>query len=151
MNMNLSHILINGLVQRAEVTTTRVKAAWAKGTTPLNSYSDVQTLLNDFVKQNNIPIQSSPHGRFWNGSYKQFVEGDVPGVTDPATHKPLKVLVVGNSKQSNVVMALRGTQGSIFDPETGSIGRMPPSGPFMSDEDINRLADWIDRRCPEGP
>jgi len=45
-------------------------------------------------------------------------------------------------------MALQGKAGTIFDPVTGSIGRMPPSGPFMSDSDIAQLADWIDRNCP---
>lgn len=104
------------------------------------------------MKKNNGPIEFSPHGAFWNEmSYRQFIEGNLPEVTDRATGKPLKILIVGNARESNIIMALRGTKGSMFDRETGSIGRMPPTGPFMSDEEINQLADWIDRGCPDGP
>jgi hypothetical protein len=118
----------------------------------LKSYADVQALLNAFMKKNDGPIEFSPHGAFWNEmSYKQFIEGNLPEVSDQATGKPLKILMVGNARESNIIMALRGTKGSIFDRDTGSIGRMPPTGPFMSDEEINRLADWIDRGCPDGP
>ncbi len=118
----------------------------------LKSYADVQALLNSFMKKNNGPIEFSPHGAFWNEmSYQQFIEGNLPEVTDRATGKPLKILIVGNARESNIIMALRGTKRSMFDRETGSIGRMPPTGPFMSDEEINRLADWIDRGCPDGP
>ena len=133
-------------------TDARAQPLQAKKAPALKSYADVQALLNDFMKRNNGEIEFSPHGTFWNEmSHKQFIEGNMPDVSDPATGKPLKVLVVRNAKQSNIIMALRGTKGSIFDRETGSIGRMPPTGPLMSDEEINRLADWIDRGCPDGP
>ena len=72
------------------------------------------------------------------------------GLTGPAG-EPLKILAVGNARESNIIMALRGTRGSVFDREKGAIGRMPPIAPFMSDDEIDRLADWIDRGCPEGP
>jgi len=118
----------------------------------LKSYADVQALLSGFMKQTNGPIEISPHGAFWNEMpYRQFIEGDLPEVTDRTTGKPLKILIVGNARESNIIMALRGTKGSMFDQETGSFGRMPPTGPYLSDQDINRLADWIDRGCPDGP
>lgn len=150
--MNLSQISNNRLVQREEAATTRVEPLQASNVPVLKSYADVQALLNDFMKRNNGPIEFAPHGAFWNEmSHKQFIEGNVPDVTDPATGKPVKILMVRNSRGSNLIMVLRRTKGSIFDPETGSIGRMPPTGPFMSDEEINRLADWIDRGCPDKP
>jgi len=125
--------------------------AQARDSPALKSYAEVQTLLNSFMKRNKGKIEFAPHEAFWNAmSYRQFIEGNVPEVTDPAG-KPLKILVVGNAGESNIIMALRGTAGSIFDQEKGAIGRMPPIGPFMSDEEIDRLADWIDRGCPEGP
>jgi hypothetical protein len=125
--------------------------AQARDSPALKSYAEVQTLLNSFMKRNKGKIEFAPHEAFWNAmSYRQFIEGNVPEVTDPAG-KPLKILVVGNAGKSNIIMALRGTAGSIFDREKGAIGRMPPVGPFMSDEEIDRLADWIDRGCPEGP
>jgi len=117
----------------------------------LKSYVEVQALLNGFMKRNKGKIEFAPHEAFWNAmSYRQFVEGNVPEVNGP-TGQPLKILIVGNARESNIIMALRGTAGSIFDREKGAIGRMPPIGPFMSDEEIARLADWIDRGCPEGP
>jgi hypothetical protein len=117
----------------------------------LTSYAEVQTLLNGFMKRNKGKIEFAPHEAFWNAmSYRQFIEGNVPEVNGPAG-QPLKILIVGNARESNIIMALRGIKGSIFDPEKGAIGRMPPIGPFMSEEEIDRLADWIDRGCPEGP
>lgn len=156
MNMNLSHVLINGLVRRDRP----LKIAAARiAKQPLKSFADVQALLDGFIKRNNIPIQNAPHGAFWKTNpttnkpvtYKDFTEGDIPNVTDPATGNPLKILKKMDSKNSNLIMALRGTKGSIFDPDTGTIGRMPPSGPFMVDSDIDRLAAWIDANCPDGP
>lgn len=153
MNMNLSHILTDGLLQREQALKAEKKLLRAKEDAPLKSYAEVQKLLNDFIKQDpkdpsdDIPIQFAPHGDFWNTmDYKQFTEGDIPGVTSGG--QPLKVLVRKDSKKSNLIMSLRGTPGTIFDPENGTIGRMPPSGPFMSDEDIDRLAKWIDDDCP---
>jgi hypothetical protein len=125
--------------------------AQARDASALKSYAEVQALLNGFMKRNKGKIEFAPHEAFWNAmSYRQFIEGNVPEVSDPAG-KPLKILVVGNAGESNIIMALRGTAGSIFDREKGAIGRMPPIGPFMSDEEIDRLADWIDRGCPDGP
>lgn len=146
MNMNLSHILKDGLIQRDQFA--RSPASPVR-TAPVRNYAEAQSLLNDYVRQNNIPIQFSPHRAFWNTmTYQQFTEGDIPGVSDPGSGKPLKVLVSKDSAHSNIIMALRGTAGTIFDPVNGSIGRMPPTGPFMSEEDINRLAAWIDSGCP---
>lgn len=125
--------------------------AQARAFPPLKSYAEVQALLSDFIKRNKGKIEFSPHEDFWNTmSYTQFIQGNVPGVTGPAG-EPLKILAVGNARESNIIMALRGTRGSVFDREKGAIGRMPPIAPFMSDDEIDRLADWIDRGCPEGP
>jgi hypothetical protein len=125
--------------------------AQASDSSALKSYAEVQALLNGFMKRNKGKIEFAPHEAFWNDmSYRQFVEGNVPGVTGPAG-EPLKILIVGNAGESNIIRALRGVRGSIFDREKGAIGRMPPIGPFMTEEEIDRLADWIDRGCPEGP
>ena len=66
-------------------------------------------------------------------TYKEFVSGNIPGVADPVTGAPLKVLVVGNSEKSNIIMSLRGTPGTLFDPINGSMGacrRTAPSCPI---------------------
>ena len=148
MNMNLIHSLTDALLHRDQLARAPVKPVRLKNGSQLNSYAAVQALLDDFIKNNNVPIGATPYGAFWNKmDYKEFVQGNIPAIADPAG-KPLKVLVVGNSRQSNIIMALRGTQGSLFDPVEGTIGRLPPTGPFMHTEDIDRIAKWIDAGCP---
>ncbi len=189
MNMNLSHILKQGLVDReqmellaglnmslTEFSTIKSEVSadlqFADGDIPMlsmlsalksrnllapgiagpeiSSYVGVQKLLDDFVTNNNIPIQFSPHGAFWrNMTRDQFVSGNIPNVPHPDTGEPMKILIVNNSENSNIIMSLRGTPGTVFDPATGLIGRMPPSGPFMPEPDVKRLAAWIDAGAPE--
>jgi hypothetical protein len=118
---------------------------------PLKSYAEVRALLNDFMARNKGGIDVAPHEAFWNAmSYQQFIESNVPEVTGPGG-EPLKILVVGDAGASNIIMALRGAVGTIFDSQKGAIGRMPPIGPFMTAEEIDRLAEWIDRGCPDEP
>lgn len=109
----------------------------------LNSYQDVQAFFNDFIAANQIDIDSSPHGAFWNTlTYDQFVNGNVPGVAGS-----VRILVSGNSADSNLVKILKGpltVNGRTFR-------RMPGGGPFMTDDMIASLADWIDRGCPNPP
>ncbi len=105
----------------------------------LNSYKDVQAFFNDFVAANQVPIDDSPHGAFWNAlTHDQFVNSDVPNVAG------VKILVCGNSADSNLIKILKGplTVGG------QSFPRMPVGGPFMTAEMIATLADWIDRGCP---
>jgi len=94
--------------------------------------------------------QNAPHAAFWQSmTYSQFVTGNVPGVTDPNTGAALPILIVGNSQKSNIVMALQGTPGSIFDPTTGGIGQMPQGFTPITAAGIQRLANWIDAGCPQ--
>lgn len=177
-NLNLSHILMQGLINREQFShlaqlslspkvMTRLANkgvqiedimalnseklfARPQADPPLKSYAEVQAFLNDFVSSNGIPINFSPHGAFWKDmTYAQFTTGNIPNVSDPATGMPLKVMVMKDADHSNIIMALRGTKGTIFDPDTGSIGQMPPSGPFMTSSDIQRIADWINNGAPK--
>ncbi len=148
MNLNISHILKNGLLQRNQALTAAAKPLMLNTAPRLMTFADVQKFLNDFCDANGI--NPFTHGRFWNAmKYQDFVTGNVPGIGD-FTSTPLRILVPKDSKASNIIMALRGTKGTIFDPNSGSIGRMPPGGPFMADSDIDRLADWIDRGALDG-
>jgi hypothetical protein len=71
-------------------------------------------------------------------SYQEFTTGNVPGV-DP----PTKILVVGNSAVSNIILALQGV-GPLFGP-TGNIGQMPADGPpYFTAPQIAEIAAWID-------
>jgi len=108
----------------------------------LNSFADVQTFLNNFVSTNGTNIEGARHGAFWNTDYNSFVNGDVPNFPG------VKILVSGNSGQSNLINILRGP----ITVNGRSFPRMPADGsPFMPDSSIALLADWIDRGCPNSP
>jgi hypothetical protein len=120
----------------------------------LTSFAAVQQVLNDFVQNNNIGVTGAKHGAFWNKlAYNDFINGNVPNEQDPDTGNPLPILNKINGKydgpSSNLVMALAGTKGSVFDPNSGSIGQMPLGGPYMSPDQIQEISDWITAQCPE--
>lgn len=118
--------------------------------TPLQSFAAVQSFINEVLSRNNEQggVGFSPHKAFWNAlTYEQFVNGNVPTVSDPNTGKPLPILVKGNSAQSNLISALQGI-GPIFGP--AEFGRMPANGPpFFSADEIASIAAWIDNGCPQ--
>jgi hypothetical protein len=119
--------------------------------TPLNSFADVQNFLDQVLADNNeaTALSFAPHKVFWRSlTYDQFVNGNVPGVTDPATNLPMPVLVKGNSANSNLIMALQGI-GATFGPDS-VIGQMPANGPpFFTADQIASIAAWIDNGCPQ--
>jgi hypothetical protein len=114
----------------------------------LTSFAQVQAFFNDFIKANKIQIQRAPHEDFWNNidtnngfttAYDSFVNGNVPNVQD-GLGNPVKILVIGESAASNIIMALKGT--------LAGFARMPFGGPYMSDDQIGQFAGWIDKKCP---
>jgi hypothetical protein len=111
----------------------------------LKSFSEVQQFLTNVLKQNGQLPVSGPHKEFWNTmTHAQFISGNVPGITDN-----IRILVVGKSQESNIVLALQG-RGPLFDPNIGRFGQMPANGPpFFTAEQIAELADWIDAGCPQ--
>jgi hypothetical protein len=118
----------------------------------LKSYADVQKLIDAVLTRNNeiSGVAGAPHGSFWNSlTYDQFVNGNVPGVADPATGQPIPILVKGNSGASNLILSLQG-KGPLFNPDTGTIGQMPANGPPMfTNDEIAAVASWIDAGCPK--
>jgi hypothetical protein len=119
--------------------------------TKLDHYADVQQFIASILKANGQSWANAPHKNFWETlSYDDFVNGNVPHVKDPDTGAPMPILVKGKSAQSNLILSLRGAKGTVFDPDTGAIGQMPANGPqFFTDDQINSIADWIDRYCPQ--
>ncbi|KTC44481.1 hypothetical protein LGQ10_01760 [Pseudomonas sp. L5B5] len=113
----------------------------------LNSFKDVQNLLDTFVAQNNLDISGAPHGAFWQTSYQAFVTGSVPGVQNPSTGQALPILVKGDGAHSNIIYALSGTQGTFWGPD-GAFGQMPPGGPYLAQAQLDELSAWISKGCP---
>lgn len=116
----------------------------------LKSFADVQRFISEIISQNGQQgaLQSAPHQAFWvTLTYDDFVNGNVPGVTDPNTGQPMPILVKGKSAQSNLILSLQGL-GAIFGPD-GAMGQMPANGPpFFTPEQISAIAMWIDSGCP---
>jgi hypothetical protein len=125
-------------------------------TVTINSYADVQNVLGQLVAANQLPIGQAPHGAFYQTlSYQQFIAGNMPGVGGGPDNGGFKIVDVGNAKQSNIILALTGAAGTVFDPNSGSIGPMPqPNPPYNSavpaqDDVIAALSAWIDNNCPQ--
>jgi hypothetical protein len=117
--------------------------------TPLNSFVDVKKFIDKVLADNGDSVGGAAHGAFWNDlTYDKFVNGDVPNETDPANNdRPVRILVKGNSAQSNLIFALLGI-GPTFG-RNGSIGRMPRGGTAWTLDQIKSIAAWIDNGCPE--
>lgn len=105
----------------------------------LNNYADVQRALNDFCNHVGVDPTAAPHGDFWNTmSYNDFVTGDIP------RFKGVKVLVVGDAANSNIIQILKG-----IGEQADNYGAMPPGVPENQKADIiATLSDWIVRKCP---
>ena len=119
----------------------------------INSYLALQQFIQGILDANGDSPVGPPHQQFWDAmTYDQFTNGNVPNVVDPTTNLPMKILVKGNSKASNLILALQGAKGTIFDPNNPNpkrFGRMPKGGTPFTDPQIQAIADWIDANCPQ--
>jgi hypothetical protein len=114
----------------------------------ITNFADVQAFFNNFIAANNIDITDAQHGAFWQTTYDNFVTGPVPGVSDPNTGKPISILIKGDGEHSNIIYALRGTPGTLWDPNNpAGFGQMPAGGPYFPSDQIDDLSDWITKGC----
>lgn len=106
----------------------------------LNNFADVQALLNNFVASAGVTPDQAPHGVFWDTDYESFMNLSIFG--------QYPVVEKGNSANSNIILALKGT--------LPDIPQMPqPSPPYneanpSQDQVIEALSGWIDAGCPNG-
>lgn len=108
---------------------------------PINSYDDVLEMFNDYVADNPINIEGSPHKDFWNMGYTEFTTGMAPN-----TNIKIADCQTPSSTNSNIIAILRG-----MTPPTAPYnpGQMPEGGPYFPAEQIDNLAAWIDNGCVE--
>lgn len=100
------------------------------------------------------PGTVTAEGTYQPTAYDNFINGNVPNVQDPNGNAlPILNKIGGkyDGPSSNIVMALAGTAGSLFDKNNPAapIGQMPQGGPYMSSDQIEEISDWITRGCPE--
>jgi hypothetical protein len=103
------------------------------------TYSDVQNLLDAAVGSD--PVHG--HRAFWRGITRDaFVAKIVFGY-------PL--ISLNDAAGSNLTKSLRGEApfGDDMGTPDATMPRMPAWRTEMADEDIDRIAEWIDGGCPE--
>jgi hypothetical protein len=111
----------------------------------LNSYADVQNLLNNYVQSAGVTPASAPHGTFWETlSYQDFITQQVPNLPD------VRICTPGTVGTSGIINALSGT--GQFMPQGNEYPQMPfGNPPYPGQQDvIDSLSDWISRNCPNG-
>ena len=102
----------------------------------INNYADVEEMFNGYILDNPINIANSPHGAFWNKGYVNFTTGEAYGQKIADCQTP-------SSANSNIITILQGPLTSAGIPE------MPAGGPYFPQEQVDNLAAWIDKGCPE--
>ena len=106
------------------------------------NFDDVVEILDKSVGGPDEDVAS--HGPFWRGVTKdRFVTMKVGG---------RKLVTPGDGANSSLVKSLRGLApfGSDLDPapDGANVMRMPAFLPPVSEEEIGRIAGWIDDGCP---
>jgi hypothetical protein len=120
-------------------------------TPPLKSYADVQAFITDWLKTwgEYTAAQQAPHSDFWASlSYQDFTTGNVPNVTD-SNGNPVKILKVGDSANSTIIMALLGTGPFASGNPNGWVQMPAFQSTMFSATQVSALAAWIDLGCPE--
>src|SRR3954447_26107116 len=117
----------------------------------LTTFAEVQAFFDNFIKDHNISLAVAPPLPFWDTPYDNFVNGNVPGgseTADPNTGQPLKILIIGDGDHSNIIYALRGTTGTVWEKNTpnSAFVQMPYNGPYFTDAQIDELRDWINNK-----
>ncbi len=110
----------------------------------IKTFADVQKTLGALAPNT---IGSSPHKAFWNTSYLNFVNGNVPGVTDPNTGDTFPILIKGDGKNSAIILALSGLPP--FDGSDLPLAQMPLNGPYLDQDTIDAISAWIDAGANE--
>jgi hypothetical protein len=106
----------------------------------INNYKDLQDLLNSFVNANSLTPGGAPHGVFWETlDYTGFTTGDVPNLG-------VKILVIGDSANSAIIQALKGTLAG-FPPMPAPSPPYNANNPSQNDV-ISQISAWIDAKCP---
>lgn len=133
------------LIANAPFTAPEVVGATIGNFTPfqVKTYADVEKMFNEYIKDNPINIEGSPHKAFWNLGYQNFVTGNAyKGIKTVDCQTP-------SSKNSNLIAILKGIKPLPHSTAGFYPGQMPAGGPYFPKKQIDNLAAWIDAGCKE--
>ncbi len=104
------------------------------------------------LKDLNGKVSGSPHGKFWELPYAQFIAYEFESNTEPGK---IRLVVPGNSAESNLIRGMKGQPLVRVDasgkPKPFDVGQMPPKGKgkLPDPKDLALLERWVDHGCPE--
>jgi hypothetical protein len=111
----------------------------------INTYAQFQDFMDACCVKAGADPDSAGHGRWWRTmDYNTFItDGKVKGE---------RVVAVGDPDNSIMIHALRGDTPDFDDNNPNArFGRMPQNAnAFFESTDIDEIADWIKRGCPNG-
>jgi hypothetical protein len=112
----------------------------------INTYAQFQDFMDACCVKAGADPDSSGHGRWWRTM-------DYTTFTTNGTVKGQRVVAVGDPDNSIMIHALRGDTPDFDDSNPDArFGRMPQNAnSFFDKADIDEIADWIKRGCPNGP
>lgn len=91
------------------------------------AFSRVKEYLDGIADKANNDVETSPHGRFWRTSYKEFVDGVVPLVK--CNGNPIPIIDKGDPANSPLLLILTSADGWC------GRAQMPDGGPVITDAD----------------
>ena len=107
-------------------------------------YQDVVALLEGLGRSG----KTAPHGNFWRSDYQEFVD-----LMFRHKNVRIRMVVPFYSEKSNLIRGLKKQPllvcGGGAEPMELSVRAMPPGARPMRDEDVAKIAAWIDAGCPE--
>ncbi len=109
----------------------------------INTYAEFQDFMDACCTKVSADPDLSGHGRWWRSmTHQKFVtDGKVKGE---------RIVAVGDPDNSIVIHALRGDTPDFAEDDSARFGRMPLGGTgFFDKADIDEIADWIKRGCPD--
>jgi hypothetical protein len=109
----------------------------------INSYKEFQDFMDACCTKAGADPDMSGHGRWWiDMTYQKFItDGKVKGQ---------RIVIVGDPDNSVMIHALRGDTPDFKDDPSARFGRMPKNAnSFFDKTDIDEVADWIGRNCPD--
>lgn len=111
----------------------------------INSYKEFQDFMDACCAKVGADPDSSGHGRWWiEMKYDEFM------TTGTVKHK--RIVAVGDADNSIMIRALRGIPPDFAEDSATGFGRMPKNAmSFFDPADVEEIADWVGRGCPNPP